>query len=146
MQTIGDIMTRDVKSCIVEDNIYEAAVKMKSWDIGAVPVVSNDQLVGIVTDRDLVVRAMAEKKPNSTQITEIMTHELITATPDMNVEEAADIMSSNQIRRLPVVEGSKLIGIVALRDLAIRNVYDSQAGEALTDISKERDGNHPTSH
>lgn len=146
MQTIGDIMTRDVKSCIVEDNIYEAAVKMKSWDIGAVPVVSNDQLVGIVTDRDLVVRAMAEKKPNSTQITEIMTHELITATPDMNVEEAADIMSSNQIRRLPVVEGSKLVGIVALRDLAIRNVYDSQAGEALTDISKERDGNHPTSH
>lgn len=144
MQTVSDIMSRDVKCCIAEDNIYEAAVKMKSWDIGAIPIVSNDQLLGIVTDRDLVIRAMAEKKPNSTKITEIMSHDLITASPDMSVDEAAELMSSNQIRRLPIVEGSKLIGIIALRDLAIRNSYEDEAEEALADISEDRAGEHPT--
>ncbi|GAA0382617.1 CBS domain-containing protein [Bacillus horti] len=147
MQTLSDILTRDVKSCIAEDNIYEAAVKMKSWDIGAIPVVSNGQLIGIVTDRDLVIRAMAEKRPNSTQITEIMSHELITATPDMSVDEAAQLMSQNQIRRLPIVEGSKLVGMCALKDLAVRKSYDEEAEEALSHISEDKAGHqHPTAH
>jgi CBS domain-containing protein len=146
MQKLSEIMTTDVKSCIAEDNIYEAAVKMKSWDVGAIPVVSNEQLIGIVTDRDLVVRAMAEKSPGSTKITEVMTSELVTASPDTSVKEAAEIMSRKQIKRLPVVEGTKLVGICALRDLAIREEYDSQAEAALSGISKEQDLDHPTSH
>jgi CBS domain-containing protein len=145
-QTLRDIMTTDIKFCIAEDNIYEAAVKMKSWDVGAIPVCSNDQIIGIITDRDLVVRAMAEKRPGSTKITECMTSDIVTGTPDMDVREAAELMASKQIRRLPVVEGTKLVGMCALRDLAIRSQYDSQAEHALTDISQERDGMHPTSH
>ncbi|WP_025028300.1 CBS domain-containing protein [Caldalkalibacillus mannanilyticus] len=145
-QKLGDIMTRDVRFCIAEDNIYEAAVKMKSWDVGAVPVCSKDQIVGIVTDRDLVIRAMAEKKPGSTQITEVMTSEVVTGTPDMGVEEAVKLMSQKQIRRLPIVEGTKLVGMCALRDIAIRERYDSQAEYALSEISEERAGSHPTSH
>jgi CBS domain-containing protein len=146
MQKLSDIMTTDVKCCIAEDNIYEAAVKMKSWDVGAIPVVSNEQLIGIVTDRDLVIRAMAEKSPGSTKITEIMTSEMVTASPDTSVKEAAEIMSRKQIKRLPVVEGTKLVGICALRDLAIRDEYDRQAEATLSGISKEQDLDHPTSH
>jgi CBS domain-containing protein len=145
-QKLCDIMTTDLRFCIAEDNIYEAAVKMKSWDVGAIPVCSDKELIGIVTDRDLVLRAMAEKKPGSTQITEIMTKNVITGTPDMSVKEAAELMSRNQIRRLPICEGTRLVGICALRDIAIRENFDSQAQHALSEISKERDGNHPTSH
>jgi CBS domain-containing protein len=146
MQKLSDIMTTDVKSCIAEDNIYEAAVKMKSWDVGAIPVVSNDQLIGIITDRDLVIRAMAEKSPGSTKITEVMSSEVITASPDTSVKEAAQLMSQKQIKRLPIVEGTKLVGICSLRDLAIREEYDHQAEAALSGISKEQDLDHPTSH
>lgn len=145
MQKLSDIMTTDIRFCIAEDNIYEAAVKMKSWDVGVIPICTDDQLIGIVTDRDLVVRAMAEKKPGSTQITEVMTSEVITATPDTNVEVAAKLMSKHQIRRLPVVEGTKLVGMCALRDLAIRDKYDDQAEVALSNISEDH-GQHPTAH
>jgi CBS domain-containing protein len=145
MQKLSDIMTTDIRFCIAEDNIYEAAVKMKSWDVGAIPICSNEQLIGIITDRDLVIRAMAEKRPGSTKITEVMTHEVITATPDTNVEEAAKLMSKHQIRRLPVVEGTKLVGICALRDIAIRDKFDNQAEIALSEISEDH-GQHPTSH
>ncbi|WP_202081018.1 CBS domain-containing protein [Caldalkalibacillus salinus] len=146
MQTLNDIMTKEVKSCIAEDNIYEAAVKMKAWDVGAIPVVSDDHLIGMVTDRDLIVRAMAEKRPGSTRITEVMSSDVVTATPDTTVDEAAEMMAQHQIRRLPIVEGTKLVGIVALRDLAIRHEYEHEAEHALEDISAERDGHHPASH
>jgi CBS domain-containing protein len=146
MQKLSDIMTTEVKSCIAEDNIYEAAVKMKSWDVGAIPVVSNEQLIGIVTDRDLVIRAMAEKSPGSTKVTEVMSSEIVTASPDTSVKEAAELMSQKQIKRLPIVEGTKLVGICSLRDLAIRKEYDRQAETALSGISKEQDLDHPTSH
>ena len=136
MQKLSDIMTKDVRFCIAEDNIYEAAVKMKSLDVGAIPVCSNDQLIGIITDRDIVVRAVAEKRPNSTQITEIMSTDLVTATPDMSVHEAADLMAEHQIRRLPIVEGKKLVGICAIGDLAVRDIYENEAGDALSEISE----------
>lgn len=146
MPILNDIMSRDVKTCVAEDNIYEAAVKMKEWEIGAIPVVSNEQLIGIVTDRDLVIRAIAEKKPNSTKVTEVMTSEVVTASPDTTVEEASNLMSRHQIRRLPIVEGTKLVGICALRDLAIREPYEDEAEKALENISEERQGEHPTMH
>lgn len=145
-QKLRDIMTTDLRYCIAEDNIYEAAVKMKSWDIGCIPVCSNGEIIGLVTDRDLVIRAMAEKKPGSTQITEVMTKDLVTATPDMDVEEAARLMSQKQVRRLPVVEGKKLVGMCALRDIAIRDRYDVIAEKAISKISEEKDHYHPTSH
>ncbi|EGL81659.1 CBS domain containing protein [Caldalkalibacillus thermarum TA2.A1] len=137
-QTISDIMTRQVNCCIPEDNIYEAAVKMKTWDVGIIPVVSNDQLLGVITDRDIVIRGVAERKPNSTQVTEVMTADVITCSPDTTVDEAAQLMSRHQIRRLPVVEGNKLVGIVALGDLAVREIHEDEAEAALSEISERR--------
>ncbi len=145
-QKVRDIMTTNVRTCIQEDNIYECAVKMKSWDVGAIPVTSDGHMVGIITDRDLVLRAMAEKKPNSTQVTEIMTADVITAAPDMSVEEVTKLMSENQIRRVPVVEEDKLVGMCAIRDIAIRDELNQQTESAITEISEERNRSHPTAH
>lgn len=137
-QKLSDIMSRQVNYCIAEDNIYEAAVKMKTWDVGSIPIVSNKQLIGIITDRDIVIRGVAERKPNSTQVTDLMSKDVITGTPDMDVEEAAQLMSKHQIRRLPIVEGTTLVGMIALGDLAIREKYNQQAEEALSEISERR--------
>lgn len=145
MQKISDIMTKDVRYCIAEDNIYEAAVKMKSLDCGAIPICSNEQLIGMITDRDIVIRGVAEKRPNSTKVTDLMSSDLITCSPDTSVEEAAQLMAKHQIRRLPVVEGSKLVGICALGDLAIRQQYDQSAEKALSEIS-ESDGPQAGAH
>lgn len=136
MKRVSEIMTRDVESCSLLDNVYEVALKMKEWNVGAIPVVDNDQLVGMITDRDLVVRGIAEKRPGSTQVSKVMSEELITVSPDTTVKEAADIMAKHQIRRLPVVENGRLAGIVSLGDLAIRKFSDEAAGEALSQISE----------
>jgi CBS domain-containing protein len=142
-QKLRDMMNTHLQCCIAEDNIYEAALKMETWNVGAIPVVSNDQLIGMITDRDIVIRGVAQRKPNSSKITEVMSDELITASPNMSIEEAADLMAKHQIRRLPVVEGSKLVGIVSLGDLAIRDQYDHEAEEALSEISEVREGTQP---
>ncbi|WP_057912851.1 CBS domain-containing protein [Peribacillus muralis] len=139
MTALKDIMSMDVDFCTVEDNIYEAAVKMKEHDVGVIPVLDNGQLVGVITDRDIVIRCVAGKKPNSTRITDVMSTHLITGTSDMLVDEAEELMGNEQIRRLPIVENGKLIGIIALGDLAIHKQTSSEAGIALSSISEDRD-------
>lgn len=139
-QTVSDIMTRQINSCAPEDTLYDAAVKMKTWDVGIIPVLSNGQLMGIITDRDMVVRGIAEQKPTSTPVSDLMTTDVITCSPDTTVDEAAQLMSRHQVRRLPVVEGSQLVGIVALGDLAVRDRFDEEAEMALSEISEQRDG------
>lgn len=139
MTTLRDIMSTDVDFCTVEDNIYEAAVKMKDHDVGIIPVLDSGQLVGVITDRDIVLRCVAGKKPNSTRITDVISTHLITGTPDMPVDEAEELMGNEQIRRLPIVENGKLLGIVALGDLAIHKQTSSEAGIALSSISEDRD-------
>ncbi|WP_017727170.1 CBS domain-containing protein [Halalkalibacterium ligniniphilum] len=136
MEHLRDVMTTNVDYCSPEDNVYEVAVKMKQDNVGAIPICDNQQLLGMITDRDIVIRGVAEKKPNSTQVTEIMSEHLITATPDMSVSEAAKLMATKQIRRLPVVENNKLVGICSLGDLAVRESSDQQAGIALSEISE----------
>ncbi|SDY77119.1 CBS domain-containing protein [Evansella caseinilytica] len=136
MKKLRDIMTTDVEICKPEDNVFEAAVKMKEHDCGAIPICEGKQLMGMITDRDIVIRGVAEKRPNSTQVTEIMTERLLTAEPDMTVDEAAKIMADKQIRRLPVVENNQLVGIVALGDLAVHRTTDEIAGYALSEISE----------
>jgi len=136
MDKIRDVMTKDVECCTLLDNVFEVAVKMKDLNVGAIPIVDNERLVGMITDRDIVVRGVAEKNPGSTKVEEIMSGEMITCTPDTSTKEAADLMSKHQIRRLPVVENDKLVGIVALGDLAVRKQSDEQAGRALSDISE----------
>lgn len=135
MQTVREVMTSDVKYCTPVDNVYEVAIKMRDFNVGAIPVVDHGRLIGMITDRDLVVRGIAEKRPGSTSVTEVMSDKLITITPDASVQEAAKRMAEHQIRRLPVVEYDRLVGIVSLGDLAISRYSDESAGQALTEIS-----------
>ena len=137
MQTVRDIMSTDVQYCTPLDNMYEVAVKMREFNVGAIPIVDQGRLVGMITDRDLVVRGIAEKHPGSTAVTEVMSRELVTVSPDDSVQKAADIMARHQIRRLPVVEGGRLVGIVALGDLATNRYSDERAGRALSEISEQ---------
>ncbi|SIT82596.1 CBS domain-containing protein [Bacillus altitudinis] len=134
---IKDIMTKKVVTLQKDDNAYEAAVKMKDADIGAIPVVDGDQLVGIVTDRDLVLRGIAEKKPNSQEVGAIMTMEVLTAEEDATLEEIVRLMSEHQLRRIPVVKNGALTGIVALGDLSVEDLSNDRAGDALTEISQQ---------
>ncbi|MDQ0088317.1 CBS domain-containing protein [Paenibacillus anaericanus] len=140
MRKVSEIMTTNVVTVTPRDNVYEVAVKMKEHDTGFIPVVEvdGDRLLGVITDRDLVVRGIAEKHPGSTAVEVVMTKGIKTASRDTSVEEAAELMAEQQIRRLPVTEGDRLVGIVSIGDLAIRTIFADEAGEALTQISSEQ--------
>ncbi|MNI25436.1 Hypoxic response protein 1 [compost metagenome] len=139
MKKVNEIMTREVVTVTPKDNVYEVAVKMKQHDTGFIPVVEegSDRLVGVITDRDLVVRGIAEKHPNSAAVENVMTTGIRTASLDTSVDEAAELMADQQIRRLPVTDGDRLIGIVSIGDLATRNIFADNAGEALSQISEQ---------
>ncbi|MYL33015.1 CBS domain-containing protein [Pontibacillus yanchengensis] len=137
MKAIQDIMTKDVACCTSDDNLFEAATMMKQRNVGSVPVCDNDKnLLGMVTDRDLVIRGYAQKKSGSSTIQEVMSDKLTTCTPETSIEEASKIMSEKQIRRLPVVENGKLVGIVSLGDLSLEKYSNEAAGHALEEISE----------
>ncbi|WP_144700982.1 CBS domain-containing protein [Fictibacillus phosphorivorans] len=139
MKKVSEIMTRNVDFVTPLDNVYEVAVKMKKDDVGVIPVCENDQIIGVITDRDIVVRGVAEKRPGSTKVTDVMSEKLYTGSIDMTAEEAADLMAEKQIRRLPIVENNKLVGIISLGDLSLANESDSAAGHTLTQVSEQRD-------
>jgi CBS domain-containing protein len=135
--SIREVMTTDVEYCTPKDNVYEVAVKMKELDVGIIPVCDdNKNLLGVITDRDIVIRGIAEKRSGSYAVTNVMSDELYTVTPDTTLQEAATIMAEKQIRRLPVVHNGKLEGIVALGDLAVEKYSDEKAGRALSEISE----------
>lgn len=136
MKHLKEIMSTDCVTVTSLDNIYEIAVKMKEHNIGFIPVVDGKKMIGVVTDRDLVVRGYAEKHSGSTAVDQVMTTSIRTASPEMTVDEAAELMAEQQIRRLPVVQNGELIGIVSLGDLAIREIFVNEAGEALSEISE----------
>lgn len=136
LKTVRDVMSSNVEYCTPVDNAYEVAVKMKDLNVGAIPIVENGSLVGMITDRDLVVRGIAGKRSGSNSVTNIMSDQLVTVTPDTSAQEAAQLMAEKQIRRLPVVENGQLIGIVSLGDLAVDSKTDEKAGYALSEISE----------
>ncbi|OIJ13284.1 CBS domain-containing protein [Anaerobacillus alkalidiazotrophicus] len=142
MEHIRDVMTTDVDFCTPLDNVYEVAVKMKQLDVGAIPICENEHLLGMITDRDIVIRGVAEKRPNSTRVTDIMSENLITADPGMSIDDAANLMAKHQIRRLPIVENNRLVGICSLGDLAIHDGTDDEAGYALSEISESPQVHH----
>lgn len=137
METIREIMTDEVECCTLLDNVYEVALKMKELNVGAIPIVDQKKLVGMITDRDIVLRCIAEKHPASSKVEDIMSSQLITISPDAESKEAIKLMAEHQIRRLPVVENGELIGIVSLGDSAVREMTDDQAKVALTQISEQ---------
>jgi len=136
LETIREVMSTDLETCTLLDNVFEVAVKMKEYDVGSIPIVDGERLVGMITDRDIVLRGIAEKKPPSSKVEEVMSDSLVTITPTTSTDEAARLMSDHQIRRLPVVDGEKLVGIVSLGDFAINAKMDSKAQHALTEISE----------
>ncbi|MDF2924514.1 MAG: hypothetical protein K0R57_3428 [Paenibacillaceae bacterium] len=136
-KTVRDIMSKDCVTVTLKDNVYEVAVAMAKQDIGFVPVVEGKQLIGVITDRDLVVRGYAEKNEGSSKVEKVMSRDVTTVTPDTSVEEAAKLMAKKQIRRLPVVENGNLVGVVAIGDLAVRDKFENEAGEALGKISEK---------
>ena len=136
MAQIKELMTENPATCPPSATITDVAKVMAGEDVGPVPIVESDRLVGFVTDRDIVVRAVAEgRDPSSTTIGEIMTSDVTTVTPDTDVEEALETMGGLQVRRLPVVEGDRLVGIVAQADLA-RQLQEAKVGDVVEDISR----------
>lgn len=136
MRKIREIMTSDVETCTLLDNVFEVAVKMKELNVGAIPIVDEGRLVGMITDRDIVIRGIAEKHPPSSKVEAVMSDHLVTASPEMSTQEATKLMAQHKIRRLPVVDGEKLVGIVALGDFAVNELTDEQAQHALSEISE----------
>lgn len=134
---VTEIMTSQVETCTTDTPIQEVATQMVNLDVGSIPVTGDDgKLAGIITDRDIVTRGVAAQVSFDTPVGKILSSDPITGTPDMEVEEAAAMMASNQIRRLPIVEDNRVVGIVALGDIAVKDPTDQHAGEAIEDISK----------
>jgi CBS domain-containing protein len=132
---VADIMTKDVLLLGPEDSIQHAAARMRDDNIGSLPVASGDRLVGYVTDRDIVVRALADGRDITTPVREVMSERILYCFDDDELEDVAENMAKNQVRRLPVLtRDKKLCGIVSLGDLAVKG-DDEAAEDALTEIS-----------
>jgi CBS domain-containing protein len=137
MQQIKDVMSQPVKILNPEASIKDAARQMREGDFGLMPVGENDRLIGALSDRDIVIRAVAEGMDTNTKVRDVMSETVMWAYENDSVEKASQIMSDNQIRRLPIVNTDKrLVGIVALGDLAVDGNDIKSAGEVLSDISK----------
>lgn len=132
-QRIRDIMTPNLRTCPSDDTVANAARLMRDEDIGDVIVVKDDgSMCGLVTDRDITIRMVAEgRDPSSTRIDEICSHEVETVSPDEPADSAAQRMRDRGVRRMPVAEGGTPVGMVSIGDLAIELDPDS----ALADIS-----------
>lgn len=139
-RTVREIMTTNPKTASPATPVFEVAQIMRSEDVGSVPIVENNKLVGIVTDRDLALMVVGEQKPTSSSVREFMTGRPETINPDTTIHMAAQVMQTHQIRRLPVVEGDQLVGIVSLSDLAIDTQSDDLKVETLEEVST------PTKH
>jgi CBS domain-containing protein len=135
-KTVKQLMTSDPCAIDVDKSVAYAAKMMRDEDVGLAPIVEGDQLVGTVTDRDIVLRVIAEgKNPESTMVREIASTNLVTVEPEQDLDEALSLMAKHQVRRLPVVEGRRLVGVVAQADVA-RQADDARTGGLVEKISK----------
>ena len=144
--TVKDIMTDPAIVISEGASVYEAAKLMRSHNIGSVPVVDNNSsIVGIVTDRDIVIRNMARGlDPQKHSVEDIMTKDVSCVTPETEIDDAAQVMANDKVRRLPVVEDDRVIGFVALGDISACKDYTFETGEALSEISEGCHKKHPT--
>ena len=137
---LGDIMTRDVEVIDMDASLREAAAKMKSLDVGLVPICDGETLKGTLTDRDITIRAIADGyDPAITKVSEIMTTDLAYCYEDQEIEEALSLMDVKQIRRLPILNrDQELVGIVSLGDLAVHSGEKELVGDTLKEVSVQR--------
>ena len=134
--TLSEIMTKDVRSARPDTPVHEIAQMMKREDVGSIPIVDSGRLIGIVTDRDLCLSVIGERKPHDSAVKDFMTTRPETGAPDMTVHRAAQIMQTHQIRRLPVCDADgKLVGIVAMADLALDTASEGLKAETLEEVS-----------
>jgi len=137
MAQIRELMTVKPRTVKAGDSVVEAAKLMKGEDAGIAPIVDGDRLVGVVTDRDIAIRVVAEgRDPESTTVDDIASQNVVTVDPEQDLDEALRLMAQHQLRRLPVVEeDGKLVGIVAQADVA-RRVDAARTGEVVGEISE----------
>ena len=137
MQQLKDLMSRDVQVISPDMSIKEAAIKMRDGDFGMMPVGEDDRMIGTLSDRDIVIRAVADGLDADTKVRDVMSEGIAWAYEDDSVEQAAKTMSEWQVRRLPVVDRDKrLVGIVALGDFAVESSDIQPVAEALSEISQ----------
>lgn len=133
---IKDIMTDNLAVVSPDTTVIEVAQLMQKHDVGAVPVCEGANMVGLVTDRDIVVRNIAHgKDPQHTPVRDVMTTQVKSISPETSLSQAAGIMAAQQVRRLPVVNENRLVGMVSLGDLATKAKYDVELSTTLGEIS-----------
>jgi CBS domain-containing protein len=134
--TVQEVMTSNPTTVTPDTPATEAARIMKSEDTGIVPIVDGDRLVGVITDRDLTLKIIAEGRSPDTRVSELASKDLVTVDPQQSLEEAARLMAEHQVRRLPVVEeDGRLVGILSQKDLAEAG-HDTLTGEVVERISQ----------
>lgn len=135
---VRELMTTNVATAEPDTTLEEVATMMKDENVGSIPVVDDEELLGIITDRDIVVRCIAEgKDPSEVEVEEILSEDLETISPDDDVRHAAEIMQRKQIRRLPVCdEDGKLVGMLSIGDIAVKQSDDDVSGETLEQVSQ----------
>jgi len=135
-RSVRDVMTPGVRTVSPSQSLAEAAAVMKGEDVGSVPVVEDDRLAGIVTDRDIVIRVVAERRdPQTVKVDEVASRQLVTVEPEQDLDEALALMARHQVRRLPVVEAGRLVGMLAQADVALE-AKEKKVGETIEEISK----------
>ena len=135
-KSVREAMTASVSSVSPSQSLADAAEVMKREDVGSVPVVEEGRLAGIVTDRDIVTRAVAEQRnPQTVSVEEIASHDLVTVEPEQDLDEALALMARHKVRRLPVLEEGRLIGMLAQADVALE-AKEQKVGEMVEQISQ----------
>ena len=143
---VNDVMTRGVQLVSPEQTIREAARLMAEIDAGALPVGEHDRLVGMITDRDIAIRAVAEGKSPDTKVRDVMSNEMLYCFDNQDVEDVARNMGKNQVRRLPVLNQDKrLVGILSLGDLALKEEATT-VGRTVAKVSEHTSKHSQSSH
>ena len=133
--SVRDVMTENPRSIVASASVVEAARLMREQHIGSLPVTEDERLVGMITDRDITTRVVAESAvPETTSVGDVYSRDLISVEPNNDLEEALQLMARHQVRRLPVVENGRLVGIVAQADIALRE--NERTGELVGAISE----------
>jgi CBS domain-containing protein len=137
---VRDAMTEDPRSIGQSASVVEAALLMREADIGSLPITDDEKLVGMITDRDITTRVVAAAAdPTATSLAEVYSRDLVSVEPDNDLEEALRLMARHQVRRLPVVENGRLVGIVAQADIALSE-NETKTGELVEAISAPTEG------
>jgi CBS domain-containing protein len=138
-KSVRDTMTENPRSIKASASVVEAARLMREEHIGSLPITDDEQLVGMITDRDITTRVVADAAdPQTTTVGDVYSRDLISVGPDQDLDEALQLMSSHQVRRLPVVENGRLVGIVAQADIALsENEKTGELVEAISEPSEQ---------